>query len=378
MILDSVLEELRFLFRDMISSPNSSVTPGRELARLTLISPSNEGAIRRKSTISVEKPSSDGLGEINGKPVLGPVGPSQTNVNSGAGKTNDDTPQKGAALSDGDSEATLVSEGAGIDGSLSQPNDKENEPPYESELRSVEIPGAYPTNAESPTQRTPPPLPPRLQCHEEDRQKQLLEELEMGAQQDVTEVINNVLFQSQCAIKPLGFESDGEQVDMIKDLFYGKTQSYILARGGVRSKEERWCDIKVDVASGSRDIYSALDGAFDVQKINVENSVAEQFGSISRLPPVLQIQVQRVQFDPVTKRSFKSTQHLEVLQTIYLDRYMDTNQSDLINRRRQCWEWKSWLKQLEAHRSELLRTNVLKYISTNFNNILLTYFYTGE
>jgi ubiquitin carboxyl-terminal hydrolase 25/28 len=31
---------------------------------------------------------------------------------------------------------------------------------------------------------------------------QLKEEVEIGAQQDVTEVINNVLFQSQCAIQP--------------------------------------------------------------------------------------------------------------------------------------------------------------------------------
>lgn len=142
-------------------------------------------------------------------------------------------------------------------------------------------------------------------------------------------------------------------------LFYGKTQSYISTKQGIRSKEERWCDIKVDVATGSRDIYSAIDGAFDVQKINVENSVAEQFGSISKLPPIVQIQVQRVQFDPTKMRSFKSTHHLELLETIYLDRYMDTDQPDLVNRRRQCWEWKNSLNLLEARRAQLLRKNVV-------------------
>lgn len=144
-----------------------------------------------------------------------------------------------------------------------------------------------------------------------------------------------------------------------RSLFYGKTKSYISAKGAVRSKEERWSDIKVDVATGSRDIYSAIDGAFDVQKINVDNSVAEQFGSISKLPPILQIQIQRVQFDPVKKRSFKSTHHLELLETIYLDRYMDTQYPDIMNRRRQCWEWKDALKLFEARRAELLRQNVL-------------------
>lgn len=141
-------------------------------------------------------------------------------------------------------------------------------------------------------------------------------------------------------------------------LFYGQAKSYILSKEGARSKEERWCDIKIDVATGSRDIYAAIDGAFDIQKVNVGDSVAEQFSAISRLPPVLQIQVQRVQFDPVKKRSFKSTHHLELMDTIYLDRYMDTQQPEIMDRRRQCWEWKDNLRKLEARRDELLRTEV--------------------
>lgn len=49
----------------------------------------------------------------------------------------------------------------------------------------------------------PPPVPPRP-TPQVDPRKQLIEEVEIGAQQDVTEVINNVLFQSQCAIRPSG------------------------------------------------------------------------------------------------------------------------------------------------------------------------------
>lgn len=145
---------------------------------------------------------------------------------------------------------------------------------------------------------------------------------------------------------------------MLASLFYGRTKSYILAEAGARSKEEWWCDIKVDVATGPRDIYSAIDGAFDAQKVNVDDTVVEQFGAISKLPPVLQIQVQRVQFDPVKKSSFKSTHHLELKETIYLDRYMDTQHPEIMNRRRQCWEWKNTLKTLEDRRAELLRQTV--------------------
>jgi ubiquitin carboxyl-terminal hydrolase 25/28 len=141
-------------------------------------------------------------------------------------------------------------------------------------------------------------------------------------------------------------------------LFYGESRSYISTQAGTRSKEERWCDIKVDVAHGSRDIYSALDGAFDAQKISVENSVAEQFGSITRLPPILQIQVQRVQFDPVKKSSFKSTNHLGLLETIYMDRYMDTQKPEIVNKRRQGWELKKALKTCEERKLELMRKQV--------------------
>lgn len=146
-------------------------------------------------------------------------------------------------------------------------------------------------------------------------------------------------------------------------MFYGQTRSYISTEDSTRSKDERWCDIKVDVAHGSRDIYDAIDGAFDVQKISVEGSVAEQYGSIRQIPPVLQVQVQRVQFDPVKKTSFKSTNHLELLETIYMDRYMDTNNPDVVNRRNQCWEWKASLKVLEAKREALLRTTVWNLLS---------------
>lgn len=112
------------------------------------------------------------------------------------------------------------------------------------------------------------------------------------------------------------------------------------------------------MASGSRDIYSAIDGAFDAQKISVENAEAEQFGLITKIPPILQIQVQRVQFDPVKKSSFKSTHHLDLSEIIYMDRYMDTQKPEVVNKRRQCWEWKSALKSLEARKGELLRKQV--------------------
>ncbi|KAJ6171755.1 Peptidase C19 ubiquitin carboxyl-terminal hydrolase 2 [Penicillium chermesinum] len=303
------LRELRVLFREMISSPIASATPSHELARLTLISPGNEDFIRRQSASMKSLPHGLEASSVQANYDTDDVGSDRTLAMEEQEREN----QQGPSAQDNDGDSAMP---------------------------------------DSTDPGTPPPVPPR-NIPDPDREKQLKEELEISAQQDVTEVINNVLFQSQCAIKPYGFDEDGEQLDQIKDWFYGITRSYIRVGQNIRSKMERWSDIKVDVAGGPRDIYAALDGAFDAQDISVENGTAEQYGAIAKLPPILQIQVQRVQFDHATKRSYKSTNHLQLLETIYLDRYMDTNKSDMIERRKLSWERKKQLSVLEARRAEL-------------------------
>ena len=63
----------------------------------------------------------------------------------------------------------------------------------------------------------PPPVPPRPP-RRQSRQGLTFGEIENIAQQrDVTEVIGNVLFQLECAIRPASALPDGEQWDMIKE-----------------------------------------------------------------------------------------------------------------------------------------------------------------
>lgn len=246
MLTSSVLRELRTLFNDMITSPGSYVIPGQELARLTLISPSNEAAIRRRSTIPAGKPAE--LGEINGMPIMGPLGPPQAPIAESeswdptGSPPVTETEKPHVSISDGDSDATLVSDNTKHDAAVTvQTNNKENAPPStdipmtdpgnetapESTTAAGETAADHAVDADSasPKQQTaepvtppsqPLPIPPRP-VPQVDEKNQLIEEVEIGAQQDVTEVINNVLFQSQCAIRPLGIASDGEQLDQIKE-----------------------------------------------------------------------------------------------------------------------------------------------------------------
>jgi len=211
--------------------------------------------------------------------------------------------------------------------------------------------------ANNPPNRLPPPIPPRPMSQE--KKAEIANQIQIGAQQDVGEVINNVLFQLQCAIKPLCFYEDGEQIDQVKQLFFGKTKSYILSTDNKeRSKEEYWSDIKVNVDSSLEDIYAALDGAFDEQEVDIDGAKALQYASISKLPPILSIQVQRVQFDQEKKSTFKSLNHLELKEEIYMDRYMDTTDADIMQRRKTCWRWKDELRSLEARRAALTTTEV--------------------
>ncbi|KAI9717372.1 MAG: hypothetical protein M1812_004724 [Candelaria pacifica] len=393
---------LQKLFQRLISARALSITPERELARLTLISSSNEEAFRRMSMASKDgRPS---LGEINGVQMQGPLGPplaqdmeldngklGQTLVESATGDNASDTTLVEPPTYD-DNEYMVVS----MDDKEQQQeilDDKENlEPsniglPDHSRIQSKPLGTTSPSRLnEQEQQRSPakditsskndmslanglphtpetlspperaPPIPPRPQTVEQTKRAQ--DEVELGAQQDVTEVIANVLFQMQCAIKANCIDADGEQLDEIKNLFYGKTKSYIKKGDNVRTKEEFFSDIKVDVASGPRDIYAALDGAFDVQNVDVDGTLSPQYASISLLPPILQIQVQRVQFDQAKKTSYKSEAHLKLEETIYLDRYMDSGNAALMQRREEAWRWKERVRELEARKAVLTHTDI--------------------
>ena len=202
----------------------------------------------------------------------------------------------------------------------------------------------------------PPPVPPRQKPA--DKQEEIQREVEFGAQQDVTEAISNVLFQLQCAIKAESVDESGEQIDRIKKLFFGKLKATTTDKDGkARTKEEFFSDIKVQV-SDPRDIYDALDAAFDEEEVEVGTSRESQFTTISILPPILQIHVSRAQFNKEKGTPFKSNHHLAFRETIFMDRYMDTDDKELRQRKSDCWSWKKDLIRMEKQENELRKTNV--------------------
>lgn len=93
------------------------------------------------------------------------------------------------------------------------------------------------------------------------------EALQFGGQQDVTECIENVLFQIEGAFEPLGYDSDGEQQDMVKELFYGTTKQSLEDADTGESlgddKTERFSMLIVSMKDKPLTVYDVIDNYFE-------------------------------------------------------------------------------------------------------------------
>ena len=190
---------------------------------------------------------------------------------------------------------------------------------------------------------------------------QLENTLEIGRQQDVTECIGNVLYQLESASKPISLDEFNEQDDLIKQLFYGKTKQDIIPirdSHGVRVKYERFLSLMVTISDHPRNIYDALDVYFMDEYLNLEEyGDVRKSLSITEFPTILQIQIQRVYYDRERFIPFKLIDPLPFPQTIYMDRYAETDNTELINKKKETNEMKQRLKELQLRQKELLSRN---------------------
>jgi ubiquitin carboxyl-terminal hydrolase 25 len=218
---------------------------------------------------------------------------------------------------------------------------------------------AITTNPPSRAPPVPPPPPPLVQ-----NDTPLLEEY--ARQQDVTEVISHSLFQLSCAIKPTGYDKNGDQIDQIHDLFYGKLKSHVIPEDPSHNVEERFLSIIARLSSLPHDIYAALDGFFDVEELD---GGTKRYSAISQLPPVFQIHFDRVGYDTQTNTFRKLNHHVDLKETIYLDRYLEADvDSSLMERRQQTWQWKAELAKIRARQQVLSATSTHPDAATRFDD----------
>ncbi|KAA8566291.1 hypothetical protein EYC84_008888 [Monilinia fructicola] len=315
--------ELHDLFENLKTAPTRSIKPTRELAELTIFSSAAEANFRRAS---ISSPNA----------VNFPPPPTDDDI-----EMIDRPEDKDSSQRDDSSEGTLV-DAPDIDGL----------PPYSDVLGKT---SDATERSGTLRQKTPVVLLMTLSCRLQFLQEirvafryrqRIIKEVitdddlwKFGSQQDVTEVISKRDVSLQCAIRPTSIDPvSGEQIDNIRDTFYGANASYLRKSQKLEKKVEPWANLIIfPDENKSRDIYEALDVVFDEQQVHIDGTVQPQYASITKLPPILQVQIQRTRYDNVKHTAYKNRNAVVFPETIYLDRYMDSEdpESPLMRRRQE-------------------------------------------
>lgn len=311
-------EQLGHLFQDMIASPSSSVRPTLKLASTALnkVDKQMEASLRRRSTIGGNRPPA--LGQIDGAPVQGPSLPlspsiredpepiatdstsglitrSATVDNDSASDitlvgdihtppSSDEETMADAEWEQVDQTAELASDDVAMSntaGTDQQPA-PQTEPDAKAKAKAEDV-YAIPKDDPTPPTRAPP-IPPRPK----PENAQLSQVEEAARQQDVNEVIGNVLFQTEVAIRPDGvFDSTGEQDDIIKRTFFGKIK-FNYDAVGQQAKTEDSTEVRpewpLNLAKKPADLMEALDNIFDLEHVDLEGtSTSSDYGGLLTL-----------------------------------------------------------------------------------------------
>ena len=96
----------------------------------------------------------------------------------------------------------------------------------------------------------------------------------------------------------------------------------------IRVKDEPFAYLLVDVASEGRNLYDGLDMVFDSSLVSIDGKSAHKRMSLVTVPPILQIQMQRVQYDKVEQKIFKSNAYMKFGDKLCMDRYLEVEEGD--------------------------------------------------
>lgn len=184
--------------------------------------------------------------------------------------------------------------------------------------------------------------------------------IEVGRQQDVTECIENVTYQIETALAADLLDDDGEQIDIIKRLFYGKTKQTIaplVAGASPRETVEWFFSLIINISDHPKNIYDSLDSYFSEDLVSLEEGECKKLITICQLPEVLQFHVQRVMFDRERLVAYKALDPIPFADHIYLDRYLDTDDAEIVQKRSEVFDWKRKMAELQHRRDEITRVD---------------------
>ncbi|ETW86564.1 hypothetical protein HETIRDRAFT_306078, partial [Heterobasidion irregulare TC 32-1] len=169
-------------------------------------------------------------------------------------------------------------------------------------------------------QQQPPSLPPRKAASESV--------MMFGRQHDVSECMDNCMFQIETALLKFDGLGDAEEgkTSVVKRLFYGTLKqrlSFVPGDASIHEKEVLFSLLPVNVSDEGYDLYDGLGSYFD-DAVEFEGKAARMEVTLVDLPPLLQIQLQRGQFDRETLQPYKSQAYVKFGETVYMDRFLDS------------------------------------------------------
>ncbi|PKI84215.1 ubiquitinyl hydrolase 1 [Malassezia vespertilionis] len=187
---------------------------------------------------------------------------------------------------------------------------------------------------------------------------------QVGTQQDVSECLDNMVFQIEAALL---CAKDAEWADRhsaaMSRLFVGRSTQRLVSLEDTESshvKEEAFKSVPVTLWKESRDMYDALDTFFDDEIVlGADGKQMQRSVSLLDAPPLLQVHVQRVQYDRTMRRAVKSQAGLALDDALFLDRYMANDDPRLAPLHKKTRELRSEITRLLAQLQRVLGEDAL-------------------
>ncbi|KAJ9115050.1 hypothetical protein QFC22_005378 [Naganishia vaughanmartiniae] len=353
------VQELVRLFRSLDGSEENAVRPEKELAYLALVTaadevnkepPSDMPSGATDSTLVNDEPMElDGdltqSTPAAGKSVLGKRSTEERDVPEAS--ATETLPEKNAATdipispptiqplpaSPSETQRQIKPLRAASNNGVQSPPAMEQPPPLELETSAGIPESALVVDSETAPDvgPMPPPLPPR------QHRPSMTSDMMFGQQHDISECMDNVLFQVEAALSSSGTHGATDVEDnLIKRLFYGKARQQLLLPPKIAdttSASELVPQPSVEVVFNNillsvnedrgMDLYDKLhDVYFGLDDIEIDGVKGKKSEMPETLPPLLHIQLQRVQFDLETKSAFKSNAYIKFAETLALDRFL--------------------------------------------------------
>ena len=267
------------LFHEMQAIRNGAVTPSKELAYLALVSLAWERAHGEQAALV---PSKRASGEMAGEPRPDEGGDGRSDGGRHDGqKTDMEEP--------GDEKPETAGQSAGKGGSGAA---------SEGATRGAPAEAAAPARDALVSQ--------------------------VSSQQDVSECLDNMVYQIEACVAAMhpGAEADSAATALSR-LFLGRTRQHLLSGQEPTLKEESFKCVPVTLPASGADMYDALDSFFNEELVEQNGRRVVRSVSLLEPPPILQVLVQRVQYDRVAHRAVKSQAPLSLDDQLWLDRYLD-------------------------------------------------------